>query len=100
MMLRCGRVSLVAGLLLALIASEGSVLGQDKPDTSAPNTSPFQSPAVNNQNPPVSSDPNAQQDDNPKRILGIIPNFETTNDTPAVQEPITGNDHDVLAFQH
>ena len=98
MMLRCGRVSLVAGLLLALIASEGSALGRDKPDTSAPNTSPSQSPAVNNQNPPVSSDPNAQQDDNPKRILGIIPNFETTNDTPAVQEPLTVKEKYVLAY--
>jgi hypothetical protein len=98
MMLRCGRVCGVAGLLLAVIASGGSALSQDKRDAPTPKTSPSQSPAVSNQNPPASSDPNAQQDDNPKRILGIIPNFETTNDTPAVQEPLTVKEKYVLAY--
>jgi hypothetical protein len=98
MMLRCGGVCGVAGLLLALIASSGSVLAQDKPGALTPKTSPSQSPAVSNQNPPASSDPNAQQDDNPKRILGIIPNFQTTNDTPAEQAPLTTKEKYVLAY--
>jgi hypothetical protein len=98
MMLRCGRVCGVVGLLLALVASSGSALSQDKPDASTPKTSPSQSPVVSNQNPPASSDPNAPQDDNPKRILDIIPNFQTTNDTPGVQEPLTVKEKYVLAY--
>jgi hypothetical protein len=35
------------------------------------------------------SNPTGQQDDNPKRILGFIPNFQTKNDDPANQQPLT-----------
>jgi hypothetical protein len=35
------------------------------------------------------SNPTGQQDDNPKRILGFIPNFQTKNDDPGNQEPLT-----------
>jgi hypothetical protein len=100
MMLRCGRVSGVAGLLLALIANSGSALGQDKPDAPTPKMPPASSqpPATGSQNAPASPDQNAPPDDNPKRIMGIIPNFETTNDTPAVQEPLTVREKYALAY--
>jgi len=35
------------------------------------------------------SNPTGQQDDNPKRILGVIPNFQTKNDEPGHQPPLT-----------
>jgi hypothetical protein len=35
------------------------------------------------------SNPTGEQDDNPKRILGFIPNFQTKNDDPANQQPLT-----------
>jgi hypothetical protein len=100
MMPRCGRISGVAGLLLALVASGGSAIGQDKPDAPAPKTPPAssESPAAGRQNPPTSSEPSSPQDDNPKRILDIIPNFQTTNDTPGVQEPLTVKEKYVLAY--
>ena len=99
-MLRCGRVSGVACLLLAMAASGGNALGQDKPDAPSPKTSTSgaQQPAANGQNPAASTAPNVPPDDNPKRILGIIPNFQTTNDTPAVQEPMTVREKYVLAW--
>src|SRR3984957_3496990 len=35
------------------------------------------------------SNPTGEQDDNPKRILGFIPNFQTKNDDPGNQQPLT-----------
>jgi hypothetical protein len=98
-MVRCARVCGVAGLLLALVASAGSAIGQDKPEAPTPKTKSFpESRAAREQNPSLPSDPNAQQDENPKRILGIIPNFQTTNDTPVEREPLTVKEKYVLAW--
>ncbi len=69
----------VVGLLLAFVAGASSAAGQGKPDAPKPKTPPASQPA----------DSNAQQDDNPKRILGIIPNFQTKNDIPAERKPMT-----------
>jgi len=44
------------------------------------------------------SNPTGQQDDNPKRILGIIPNFQTKNDTPQDQPPLTVKEKYALEF--
>ncbi|MBV9886062.1 MAG: hypothetical protein JO119_05895, partial [Acidobacteria bacterium] len=44
------------------------------------------------------SNPTGQQDDNPKRILGFIPNFQTKNDNPGNQPPLTVKQKYVLAF--
>jgi hypothetical protein len=44
------------------------------------------------------SNPTGQQDDNPKRILGFIPNFQTKNDDPANQQPLTVKQKYVLAL--
>jgi hypothetical protein len=89
----------VAGLLLALVASAGSAIGQDKPEAPTPKTtSPPESRAAREHSPWDSSSSATQQDDNPKRILGIIPNFQTTNDTPVEQEPLTVKEKYVLAW--
>src|ERR1700726_1346982 len=100
MMLRCGKISCVAALLFALVASSGSVAGQDKPEAPTPKTpsAPSQLRAASEQNSPVSPDLNAPQDQNPKRILGIIPNFETKNDAPAGYEPMSVREKYVLAW--
>jgi hypothetical protein len=98
-MVRCARVCGVAGLLLAMVASAGSAIGQDKPEAPTPKTtSPPESRAASEQSPWHSSGSAAPQDDNPKRILGIIPNFQTTNDTPVEQEPLTVKEKYVLAW--
>ena len=44
------------------------------------------------------SNPTGEQDDNPKRILGIIPNFQTKNDDPANQQPLTVKQKFTLEF--
>jgi len=44
------------------------------------------------------SNPTGQQDDNPKRILGFIPNFQTKNDDPGNQPPLTVKEKYVLAW--
>jgi hypothetical protein len=98
-MVRCARVCGVAGLLLAMVASAGSAIGQVKPEAPTPKTtSPLESRAAGEQSPWHSSGSAAPQDDNPKRILGIIPNFQTTNDTPVEQEPLTVKEKYVLAW--
>ncbi|HXB22704.1 MAG TPA: hypothetical protein VNV88_15060 [Candidatus Solibacter sp.] len=40
----------------------------------------------------------AQNAENSKRILGFIPNFQTTNDVPANQRPLTTREKYVLSF--
>src|SRR5579862_4964391 len=44
------------------------------------------------------SNPTGTQDDNPKRILGFIPNFQTKNDDPANQQPLTVREKYILEF--
>jgi hypothetical protein len=44
------------------------------------------------------SNPTGQQDDNPKRILGFIPNFQTKNDDPGNQQPLTVKQKYILAL--
>jgi hypothetical protein len=99
-MLRCGRICGLAGLLLAVLATAGTAIGQDKPDAPTPKTPPsaVHTRPADDQNPLVSSDPTAQSDENPKRILGIIPNFQTRNDKPAEYEPMSVREKYVLAW--
>jgi hypothetical protein len=70
----------------------------EKPESPAPkiatdsdlaqqNTSSTNSSQQKPSGPP--SNPTGEQDDNPKRILGFIPNFQTKNDDPANQQPLT-----------
>src|ERR1700719_539361 len=99
-MLRRGNIFGVVCLLLASLACERGALGQDKPDAPAPKSTPTssQSAAASDQNTAAPADPNVQQDDNPKRILGIIPNFQTKNDQPVAYEPMSVKEKYVLAW--
>ena len=98
-MTRCGRICGFVAALLVMLASAGSVIAQDKPEAPTPKTAPMsQSQSTTDQNPLSSPESNPQQDDNPKRILGIIPNFQTTNDTPVQQEPLSVKQKYVLAW--
>ncbi len=98
-MIRCGRLCGVVAVLLAIMASAGSAIGQDKPDAPAPKTSAASpSQAASDQNSTGSPEFKPQQDDNPKRILGIIPNFQTKNDAPGVQEPLSVREKYALAW--
>src|SRR6266404_370543 len=102
MMLRWARVFGVAGLLLTSMAGADGALGQDKPAAptlkSTPTSSQSRSQSGDIQNPAASADRNAPQDENPKRILGIIPNFQTKNDQPAEYEPMSVREKYVLAW--
>jgi len=90
---------------------------QDKPDAPTPrqaastdsldlslsdfSQSGSQSPTAppSSQNPTgPPSNPTGQQDENPKRILGIVPNFQTKDDTPGNQLPLTPKQKYVLAL--
>ncbi|HME11274.1 MAG TPA: hypothetical protein VKF79_00325 [Candidatus Acidoferrum sp.] len=64
------------------------------PSTQAPPPgTPAQSPAPDAPTPKV-----PQQPDSPKRILGIIPNFQTTNDQSLLPKPLTPKEKYTLAF--
>jgi hypothetical protein len=72
------------------IATDADVAGDVAQQTSSGANSPQQKP----EGPP--SNPTGQQDDNPKRILGFIPNFQTKNDDPANQQPLTVKEKYIL----
>jgi hypothetical protein len=99
-MLRCGKICGLAGLLLAVLANAASAIAQDKPDAPTPKTPPSasQTQPLGDENPAASSDPIVVQDENPKRILGIIPNFQTKNDQPVTYEPMSVKEKYVLAW--
>ena len=115
--------SVIAVLFLALFANASSLsaqtdLAQDKPDAPTPKviasaskpTSPgLLQPTPSSASQESSSDPSqeptgppsnptGQQDENPKRILGIIPNFQTKDDTPQNQPPLTVKEKYALAW--
>jgi hypothetical protein len=89
-------------LVLTVIATNGAACyAQEKaePSVAGHKTSNAQSPPPEVEKPSAPQpNPDAQQDENPKRILGIIPNFQTTNDTPQAQAPLTVKEKYVLAF--
>jgi hypothetical protein len=81
-----------------MLAGAYRASAQDKTIARAPKpevAQPTQQPAnPGSQNP---TRPGAPNDENPKRILGIIPNFQTTNDVPENQEPLTPKEKYALA---
>jgi hypothetical protein len=92
-------------LLLVLwlsVASAAALTAQDKPDAPAPKQSkdaPSQNAPSTEQKPTgPPSNPTGTQDENPKRILGIIPNFETKDDIPQNQVPLTAKQKYALAY--
>jgi hypothetical protein len=89
-------------LFAALTANAAACVAEDKPDAPTPKQTassapqPTSGPAQAPTGPP--SNPTGQQDENPKRILGIIPNFQTKNDDPNDQVPLTPKQKYALAW--
>lgn len=94
-------------MLLALAAGGTVSRAQEKPDSPEPKQGApliFQIAEVQSQQtssaqqiPPTPARPDKQQDENPKRILDIIPNFQTTNEKPEYT-PMTPREKYVLAY--
>ena len=90
-------------LFLVVAASAATCAAQDKPDaptpkqSTAPATQSSPAGAPTNTN-GQASDPHAQQDENPKRILGFIPNFQSKDDIPENQAPLTPREKYILAY--
>jgi hypothetical protein len=71
----------------------------DAPSSEASSTEKAKiSPAAPSDIRAQSSGPNAPQDENTKRILGFIPNFQSKDDIPQNQEPLTPRDKYILAY--
>ncbi len=97
-------------LFLVVVANAANCAAQDKPDALTPkqneehSTQSFSTEKV--KAPPgappgpsgQSSDPNAQQDENTKRILGFIPNFQSKDDIPQNQAPLRPREKYALAY--
>jgi hypothetical protein len=85
-------------------ADQAKAVGKPEAPTPKQAASPSQSQSSQSQSgsqenptgPP--SNPTGQQDENPKRILGIIPNFQTKNDDPLNQPPLTVKQKYTLAY--
>jgi hypothetical protein len=119
-----GKIPSYILISFALAAGTSACLAQDKPDAPTPKESsapasqsrandhadPAQSSSNGNghsSNPgasdPKASDPNVvnpanQQDENTKRILGFIPNFQSKDDIPQNQAPLSTKEKYVLAY--
>jgi hypothetical protein len=108
--LRRGKIYRLSVLLLVAAASAATCAAQDKPDAPTPKQSDApstQSSSAEKTKAPAGapsdaggqgSDPHAQQDENPKRILGFIPNFQSKDDIPENQAPLTPRQKYILAY--
>jgi hypothetical protein len=88
-------------LFICLAVNTAICLAQDKPDAPTPKqTSSSSAQQSGTPQAPTGppSNPSGQQDENPKRILGIIPNFQTKNDDPQNQRPLTVKEKYILAL--
>jgi hypothetical protein len=90
-----------AALLLALLTSAG-LAAQEKPDAPTPKQTAAgetQSAAAGAQSDGAAqAKTGVEQDENTKRILGIIPNFQSKDDIPENQAPLTAREKYVLAY--
>jgi len=73
---------------LALVLAVVCAVGQDKPDSPKPKVQPDDS-SQDGANPVVNPQDRDANDEVPKRIFWIIPNFMTYNDQPENQGPLT-----------
>jgi hypothetical protein len=108
--LRREKIYRLSVLLLVAAASAATCAAQDKPDAPTPKQSDApstQSSSAEKTKAPAGapsdaggqgSDPHAQQDENPKRILGFIPNFQSKDDIPENQAPLTPRQKYILAY--
>jgi hypothetical protein len=87
-MRRCWSIVNWSLLLCAIATSAASCVAQEKPEL----------PTVQ-QDVPALSGAVIQQDENPKRILGIIPNFQSKDeDIPENHAPMTPREKYILAY--
>ncbi len=90
-----------AALLLALLTSAG-LAAQERPAAPTPKQTAAgetQSAAAGAQSDGgAQAQTGAEQDENTKRILGIIPNFQSKDDIPENQAPLTAREKYVLAY--
>jgi hypothetical protein len=88
-------------LLLALLAGRG-IAAQEKPDAPTPKqiaAKQAQTSAAGGQSGGAAqAKPGVEQDENTKRILGIIPNFQSKDDIPENQAPMSTREKYVLAY--
>jgi hypothetical protein len=108
--LRRRKIYRLSVLLLVAAASAATCAAQDKPDAPTPKQSDApstQSSSAQKTKAPAgapsntsgqATDPHAQQDENPKRILGFIPNFQSKDDIPENQAPLTPRQKYILAY--
>jgi hypothetical protein len=97
-----GKVSNYCVVLLLVLFAGRSVTAQEKPDAPTPK----QAASVERQTAAtgaqtggaVQAKPGAEQDENTKRILGIIPNFQSKDDIPENQAPMTTHEKYALAY--
>jgi hypothetical protein len=97
------RTLIVAASLLGALASISPfAAGQEKADPQSTTQTPAPSAQSTKPEAQAPSAPapktDASQDENPKRILGIIPNFQTTNDVPETWKPMTPKEKYILAL--
>jgi len=105
-----GKLSNYCGVLvLALLAGSG-LAAQEKPDAPTPKQTErdeAQLAVAGATQTTTAGTPNAgaaqaqtgvEQDENTKRILGIIPNFQSKDDIPENQAPLTAREKYVLAY--
>src|SRR5229473_2628560 len=105
-----GKLSNYCGVLvLALLAGAG-LAAQEKPDAPTPKQTErdeAQLAVAGATQTTTAGTPNAgaaqaqtgvEQDENTKRILGIIPNFQSKDDIPEIQAPLTAREKYVLAY--
>jgi hypothetical protein len=94
--LRLRKIYGLSVLLLVVAASAATCASQDKPDAPTPK----QSIAPATQSSPAGAPINTsgQQDENPRRILGFIPNFQSKDDIPENQAPLTPREKYILAY--
>jgi hypothetical protein len=97
-------------LFLVVAANAATCAAQDKPDAPTPRQSaaPSTQPSSTEKAPAragapsepsgQSADPTAQRDENPKRILGFIPNFQSKDDIPQNQAPLSPREKYILAY--
>jgi hypothetical protein len=110
----CRRLASILTILALALSASAARAQQDidspRPEQSSdPQSQPpaAQSPPPESQQPAAPSAPNpppdapkptAPPDENPKRILDIIPNFQTVNETPQIQPPLTVKEKYILAY--
>jgi len=89
----------LALFVIVLAASAEPALAQEKPDAPTPKTAIPASSRRQSRMPAAPTPPqNQQQDENPKRILGIIPNFESKDDIPQNRVAMTPREKYALAY--